>query len=70
MIPPVIPDVMHQVLSIEVKFTRLTCAFTLLGELHLGLAVPFEERDLLALEKMELARAEKLQFPLDHHRRP
>ena len=66
---------MNNVLSF-VRKSLLQCwkfsiYFGLLGELHLGVSVPFEEHDLQYLEKMALVRSETFQFPSDiHHRCP
>ena len=52
------------------ELLRVLLAFGLLGKLHGGLSVLFEEDDLQDLQEVALVRAEKFQFPLSlHHRR-
>ena len=61
LIPSTIPDVMHWVLSVVKmsllwywKFSIHNVPFGLLGELHPGLPLAFEEHDLQGSEKMGL----------------
>ena len=78
LILPQIPHVLHQVLRIVVEFLaevlellHILLVFGLLGTLHLGLPVQFEEHHLRDLWEVGLVPAENFQFPPNlHHGRP